>query len=311
MNEFIGFNKIIDTFSKRAKDNKLSHAYLIVGPEGIGKSLLAKIFACKILNKPSNKDYVDIISYKPKKASFGIDEVRSIITEVAKKPFESDKKVIIIHNGEKLTIQAQNAMLKTVEEPPKGVYIIILTESLQSILETIKSRCQVYKLTPLSNSEMTEFINRNLIDSTDNEKKLALSYSKGIPGRAIDVIKNEQVKKLRNILLELLSDLKDDRSSVVLKYEEKLNEFKDDKEEMLNIIISLVRDILVYRETRNEHKIINIDKLESIDILTEQLSYKHLISILNYIEKTRINFKNNANYSMAINVMLMGFMDVK
>ncbi|MCI5628192.1 MAG: DNA polymerase III subunit delta', partial [Clostridium sp.] len=265
----------------------------------------------KILNKPSNKDYVDIISYKPKKASFGIDEVRSIITEVAKKPFESDKKVIIIHNGEKLTIQAQNAMLKTVEEPPKGVYIIILTESLQSILETIKSRCQVYKLTPLSNSEMTEFINRNLIDSTDNEKKLALSYSKGIPGRAIDVIKNEQVKKLRNILLELLSDLKDDRSSVVLKYEEKLNEFKDDKEEMLNIIISLVRDILVYRETRNKHKIINIDKLESIDILTEQLSYNHLISILNYIEKTRINFKNNANYSMAINVMLMGFMEGK
>ena len=95
------------------------------------------------------------------------------------------------------------------------------------------------------------------------------------------------------------------------EYEEKLNEFKDDKEEMLNIIISLVRDILVYRETRNKHKIINIDKLESIDILTEQLSYNHLISILNYIEKTRINFKNNANYSMAINVMLMGFMEGK
>ena len=127
----------------------------------------------------------------------------------------------------------------------------------------------------------------------------------------MDVINNEQTKKLRNILVELIIDLQEDRSSIVLKYEDKLNEFKDTKEEMLNIIISLVRDILIYRETRHEDKIINIDKLESIVKLSEQLSYSHLISILNYVEKTRINFKNNANYSMAIDVMLMGFMEGK
>ena len=225
MSEFIGFSKIINTFTKRAQDNKLSHAHLIVGPEGFGKSIMAKIFACKILNKPTNKDYVDIINYRPKKSSIGIDEVRNIIVEVAKKPFECDRKVIIIHNGEKLTIQAQNAMLKTVEEPPKGVYIIILTESLQSILETIKSRCQVYKLTPLTNDEMIEFINFNLPNNNEDERKLALSYSNGIPGRALDVINNEQTKKLRNILVELIIDLQEDRSSIVLKYEDKLNEF--------------------------------------------------------------------------------------
>ena len=89
----------------------------------------------------------------------GVDEIREIIEEVSKRPYEGDKKVIIIHEGSKLTIQAQNALLKTIEEPPQGVYIILLAESLETLLETIKSRCQVYKLTPLNNKQIEKYIN--------------------------------------------------------------------------------------------------------------------------------------------------------
>ncbi len=150
MRKFIGHSDLIRNFNQRCRNGTLSHAHLISGEDGIGKSVLASNLAKLILNGDLDREYVDIIHYKPVKASFGVDDVRDIIDEVNKKPFEGDKKVIIIHQGNKLTVQAQNALLKTIEEPPIGVYIIILCESLELILDTIKSRCEIYKLTPLT-----------------------------------------------------------------------------------------------------------------------------------------------------------------
>ena len=147
-----------NNFKQRCLKNTLSHAHLIAGEDGVGKGKLANILAKFILNGYLDREYVDIINYSSEKSSFGVDDVRDIIEEVYKKPFEKDKKVIIIHEGNKLTIQAQNALLKTIEEPPKGVYIIILCESLELILDTIKSRCEIYKLKPLTKSELYEYI---------------------------------------------------------------------------------------------------------------------------------------------------------
>ena len=130
MRNFIGYSSLIENFKNRCSNGNLSHAQLISGEDGIGKSILAEILGKLILNGDLNREYVDIINYKPSKASFGVDDVREIIDEVNKKPFEGDKKVIIIHQGNKLTIQAQNALLKTIEEPPTEVYIIILCESV-------------------------------------------------------------------------------------------------------------------------------------------------------------------------------------
>ena len=158
MRKFIGYETLINNFRNRCMNNTLSHAHLIAGEDGIGKSKLANILAKLILNGELYREYVDIINYRSNKASFGIDDVRNIIEEVSKKPFEGYKKVVIIHEGNKLTIQAQNALLKTIEEPPTGVHIIILCESLELILDTIKSRCEIYKLTPLTKEELYEYI---------------------------------------------------------------------------------------------------------------------------------------------------------
>ena len=193
MEEFIGFNDIIEGFNKRVDKGTLSHAHLIVGPDGIGKSILARKFALKILNKEIDKDYIDIIHYRAKKASFGVDDVRGIIEEIMKRPYEGDKKVVIIHEGNKLTIQAQNALLKTIEEPPKGVYIILLTDSIELMLDTIKSRCQIYKLTPLSKDEVNRYISRlgNFDENKVVFKGNVKEYVENIAlGKAIDVQKS-------------------------------------------------------------------------------------------------------------------------
>lgn len=307
-NDFIGFDRIIEGFNKRAYKNNLSHAHLIIGPEGIGKSLIAKKFAMSILGKTVDKDYVDIINYKPQKASFGVEEVRGIIEEVNKKPFEGDKKVIIIYQGSRLTKQAQNALLKTVEEPPKGVYIIILSESLELMLDTIKSRSQIYKLTPLNREEILRFINK--IGEQDNEKTLvAISYAEGVPGRVLKILRDKDLTNLRDLIVELFKDINKGDGEKVLAYDNKFSKYKGDKEEVINIIALFIRDILVYKELEHKNMIVNLDKFNEINELTSLFSYKKLNSMLEYINEARTNLLNNVSYSITISMLLIGFLE--
>lgn len=308
MKEFIGFSNIISSFKKRVDNNTLSHAHLIIGPEGIGKSIMARIFALKILGKDADYNYVDIIHYRPEKASFGVDEVRKIIQEVAKRPYEEDKKVIIIHQGSKLTVQAQNALLKTIEEPPLGVYIILLSESVELLLDTIKSRCQIYKLTPLNKEDMIKYI--KALGEKDKEKILvALSYGEGIPGRAERMLKDEELHVLRNLIIELFDEMNKKSSNTVINYDKKFLKYKNEKEEVLRVISSFIRDIIVYKELRDKDRIINVDMVNKISELSKFLSYNKLNAMLGHVEEGKTNFENNISYSMTISVMLIGFLE--
>lgn len=309
MIEFIGYEKIIQGFFRRVDNGTLSHAHLIIGPNGIGKSILARIFALKILNKDKDIDYVDIVNYRPSKASMGVDEVREIIEEVSKRPYEGDKKVIIIHEGSKLTIQAQNALLKTIEEPPQGVYIILLAESLETLLETIKSRCQIYKLTPLNNKQIEKYIN-TLGNYSEEEIKASLAYGEGIPGKAERLLNDDNLSELREIIVKLLKDINYAKEDLVLIYENKLENYKAQQDEVLNLMASFIRDIIVAKEVEDKNKIINIDKYDDIVEIANSLSYKKLNSMLEYIKEGRVNLMNNGSYSLVISVILMGFLEV-
>ena len=309
MRNFIGYSSLIENFKSRCSNGNLSHAQLISGEDGIGKSILAEILGKLILNGDLNREYVDIINYKSSKASFGVDEVRDIIEEVSKKPFEGDRKVIIIHEGNKLTIQAQNALLKTIEEPPIGVHIIILCESLELILDTIKSRCEIYKLTPLTKNELYEYIKIKGFDYNESDIRSAIAFSEGIPGRIDRYFNDENLRELRNKVIELIKSLNKNDVEIVLQQEEALSTLKDNKEEVLNIFGSFIRDILIDKEVENEEFIINGDKLDDIRELTKEMSFRKLNNMIKTIEEARKNIKSNVSWVMTLRVMLMGFME--
>lgn len=309
MRNFVGHSSLIENFKNRCSNGNLSHAQLISGEDGIGKSILAEILGKLILNGDINREYVDIINYKPSKASFGVDDVREIIDEVNKKPFEGDKKVIIIHQGNKLTIQAQNALLKTIEEPPKGVYIIILCESLELILDTIKSRCEIYKLKPLTKSELYEYIKIKKFNYYENEIKSAIAFSEGVPGRIDRYFNDDKLRELRNNIVILIKNLNKNDLEAILQQEESFSNLKNDKEEVLNIFGLFIRDILINKEIENEEFIINSDKLEDIKELTKEMSFKKLNNMIKTIEEARRNIKSNVSWGMTLRVMLMGFME--
>ena len=299
----------MQNFKNRCSNGNLSHAQLISGEDGIGKSILAEILGKLILNGDLNREYVDIINYKPSKASFGVDDVREIIDEVNKKPFEGDKKVIIIHQGNKLTIQAQNALLKTIEEPPTEVYIIILCESLELILDTIKSRCEIYKLTPLTKDELYKYIAIKGYDYSEEEKSSAIAFSEGIPGRIDRYFSDTELQELRDKIVDLLLQLTNNEIEAILEKEEQLVSYKQNKEEVINVLSSFIRDILVNKEVYNENLIINRDKIKEIERLTNEMSFKKLNKMLLGLQEARKNIKNNVSWAMTVRIMLMDFME--
>lgn len=311
MGEIIGHKNILDNFKRRIESDEISHAHIIVGEDGIGKSKLANKFARNILGKSEDKDYIDIINYRCKKSSFGVDDIREIVEEINKKPFEGDKKVIIICDGNKLTVQAQNALLKTIEEPPKGVFIILLCESLELILDTIKSRCQIYKLSPLTKNEVRLYIDNINDDSiSEDEINAAIAYSEGIPGKAEAFLRDSSLKELRNTLVDLLFLLTKGNTRELLDFESKIITYKDKKEDILNILASFIRDIIIYKEIDEVTGLINGDKIESIKKIAIEMSYKKLNNIIDKIGEARKSLLSNSNFQLTIRVMLIGFMEV-
>jgi len=280
------------------------------GNDGIGKSIIARYISNQIIKVRENAESVDIVKYYPSSSSFGVDDVRNIINEVGKKPYEGDKKVLILYKCDKLTTQAQNALLKTIEEPPKGVYLILLSDSLETILDTIKSRCQIYKLTPLTKEEILIYIKDKYTHLTSEDEKAALAYSAGIPGKVDSFIDDTKLKDLRDICIDLFEDILNREQGLVLKYGELLKNLKDDKIELLNILLSYIRDIMIFKELNNSELIVNFDKVYKIKAISRGMTYKKLNNMLEYITEARINLNSNTNYSMTISVLLMGFAEV-
>ena len=307
----IGHYAIRESLRKAVEQNALSHAHLIVGEDGIGKSVVARELAIRILGKQLDRDYADIMSFTPSKKSIGVDDIRKLIEEINKKPYEGDKKVIIIYEGDKITTQGQNAFLKTIEEPPSGVHIIILCENLQSILETIKSRCQVHKLNRLNRNELLEYIELNHKNITNDEKDVLLAFSNGIPGR-IDRFLNDNIfNDIRNFVVKLFNDITSKDINIVVNYVKYItSSYKDYYDEVLDNILFFSRDILIYKDMESEEFILNKDKLQDIKVLSNKLSFKKLNNIIKNINDTRNTLKKNVNAVTTFDVLLLNLLEV-
>lgn len=308
----IGHNSIRNQISKSIKLDKLSHAHLLVGEDGIGKSILAKNIGLMILGKDQDKQYVDLIEWRieKNKSTIGVNSIRSLVEEINKKPYEGDKKVIIIYHSDKMTVQAQNAFLKTIEEPPKNVTIFLLCENLEIILDTIKSRCQIHKLKNLNVDEMEEFLKINYAELPLEQIRVIIAFSDGIPGKAEKFIEDSSFKEIRDITLEILLKLSSARTEELIKYEKKLSNQKESFEEILTAFLSYIRDTIIYKEIEEENLIINIDKLLSIKELANIFSFNKLNGIINIINDTRDNLVRNVNPGLAFEVMLLKMQEV-
>jgi len=308
----IGHENVKLQITNSLNKDRFHHAHLIVGEDGIGKSNIAKVIALKILGKEKDIPYADIIYFKlnDNKKSIGIEDVRNIIMETNKKPFEGDKKVIIIHEMDKMTEAAQNTLLKTVEEPPLGVYILILCENIESVLDTIKSRCEIYKLNRLRQTEMMQFIDAKYSNISAVERNAMVAFSDGIPGRCEKFMEDDSFIRIRDTALDILLSLSDKKIDEILKYEEFLMKNKSQWDEVYTWFLSYIRDIILYKETGNINAIINIDKIQKIKHLSEIFSFNNLSDIIDIVKDSRKKLERNVNSALVFDSLLIKMQEV-
>ena len=284
----IGNQNIQNKLINSVKENKVLHSYMFVGIDGIGKKIIAKQFAKKILctNNIQEKcdecksciefdsdNHPDFLYIEPDGNSIKIEQIRYLQKKIQEKPIISNKKVYIINDANKMTIEAQNCLLKTLEEPPEYSTIILIGNNESAFLNTIKSRCMIITFRPIEDQLVKEYLEKNyqMMNITSN----MLEAFQGSIGKAI-ILKDkiDEYQQIEKIIEEL------DKKNIIDIISESELMYKDKDE---------IMDILEY---------INIVLLK---LAKEKIKFVNCIKI---VEETKMRLKQNANYDMSIDNML-------
>lgn len=286
-NSIVGNDRIKDALINSIKINKISHSYLFVGTEGIGKSLIAKEFAKMILCTDENKycdkckscvefdtdNNPDFKIIEPEGNSLKIEQIREFQSRVAEKPIISEKKVYIINDSDKMTQEAQNCLLKTLEEPPEYVVIILIGSNENSFLSTIKSRCMILHFDKILNKEIEKYLEENYQVKINSQ--IMIDAFQGSIGKALQLKeKQEEYEKIEDVIYNLE---------------------KRDKIDILNM------SEIIYKSKDEKLEILDYMNVVFIDLAKKSSKYAKCINI---VEETKRRLQSNANYDMCIDNML-------
>lgn len=310
----VGQNFAKRYFLNSISKNRINHAYIFEGIDGIGKKLFARELS-KILINTNNleysPDYIDISSNE--NSSIKIEKIRDLQKDIIVKP-HSNYKIYLIDEADKLTEQAQNALLKTLEEPPSYIVFILITSNKERILDTIKSRCELIKFSAISPRDMkTYFENMNF-----NEEKIdiAISFSKGSIKKALEFL-NEQTNKneisfydLREKTKEYIDILFEKDLFNISSIIDDILSYKNSIYDFLDIFLSYFVDSMTLKENIDKNIIVNVDKLTFIRNISKKISYSQMTKIIDIIEITKKKLKCNCNFNITISVMFFNIYEV-
>lgn len=315
----IGQKSLVCQLKKIINEDRVGHAYSFSGPAGAGKRTVALAFAkellcsecgkvagclsCKTFQEGTNPDFYEVVT---EKQSIGVDCIRTLQEDVANRPTYGNRKVYFIDRAELMTIQAQNCLLKTLEEPPEYAVILLSTTSFEAMLPTIRSRTVNFRINPYSDAEMRKILNP-LYSIPDNEMEFILKFSRGIPGNAIHMIEEGTVRDIRQLVFQLLE--KPDNIHIAEEIRKHLRENKGEVSTALDILMSLYRDCLMV-STGMENRLINSDKKDMIKKIAKAYSIRKLLDKTDALEKLRHNFEYNINTQLGIDVLLMEIQEV-
>jgi len=311
--DIVGQERAIKILKKSLKENKVSSSYIFVGSEGTGKKLTAiefiKIVNCLNLNKnleacdnchscnEINKQCCpDLKIVETTKGLIKIEQIREIRKEIELKPFRSKKKVYIIDKAEKMTLEASNCLLKTIEEPPYYAIIILICSKIDPILPTIVSRCQIVNFGLVTSLKIKELL-LNKIDNLEKDKAEIISkLAQGSIGKAFKLSADKEYFIKREEVLDYLSAISPGKYSddIFEKVEKMVSEI-DRIEEILEMIKLWYRDILIIKNTGDQKYVANCDKLEILDEKSQIYSQEILIDILDYLEQIEEYLMKNVN----------------
>lgn len=288
-NNIVGNDIAKKTLKKAVELNKKSHSYMFIGISGIGKKIIAKEFAkmilcldekkycnkCKSCIEFDSNNNPDFIFIEPENGSIKIDQIRSVQKKVSEKPIISENKVCIINDADLMTVEAQNCLLKTLEEPPVYMTIILVGTNESSFLPTIKSRCTIMYFERIKDEEIKKYLEDNF--KGQRIPTNITQIADGSIGKAIYLKDKAEIYENIN---KIVDNLQNYDIIQILKNAEEIYKAKDEIFEILEYI-----NVLLIKKTRTNYK------------------YANCIEI---IEETKKRIKANGNYNMCIDYMLFG-----
>lgn len=316
--EIRGNTPLVEQLRRSAASGRSSHAYLFLGGAGAGKRLIANTFAkalqcegekrpcdsCKSCHAFNHGNHPDVIYFQPLKngKTYTIEDVREQLLEtVDLKPFQYEKKIYIIEKADTLNIQSQNALLKTLEEPPAHAVFLLLAERAEAFLPTILSRVVVMKIRPLSAETIADYLMQ--AGHLAEESHILSAYAQGRIGQALELVEDEGFREMRQDILGKLEALPSMSEGEAYLLAKDLEGYKNDLR-FLDIMELWYRDLLTAKSLREEGYLIQRDKKDAIFRAAKEPAAL-LAKQAAAVRTARMRLAQNANFRLTMEVMLM------
>ncbi len=289
------------------KKDKLNHAYMFEGIEGVGKKLVAQELSKILLNMDNLENSPDYINIYQDGSSIKIAQIRKLQTDIIVKP-HSKYKIYIINEAQTMTVEAQNALLKTLEEPPEYVIIIMITNNKESLLDTIKSRCDIIKFSPIALVDLTNYLIKNEIDET--RATILATFARGSIKNAMELSQSAEFAIMREDIQTYIETLLEKNILDILDIPNSIEKYKKDINIVLDMIINYFRDIMIVKEKIDRSMIINTDKFIFIQNMSKKITYSQVSKIIDIIEDIKHKIRSNCNFSVSAQVMVLNIYEV-
>lgn len=319
--DVVGHKDIIQYIKNAVEQNKLSHAYILNGQRGSGKKLLARLFAmtlqcesgesepcgecrsCMQTKSGNQPDIITLVHEKP--TSISVDEIREQLNgDIMIKPYSSPYKIYIIPEADLMTQQAQNALLKTLEEPPEYAVIFLLTENADSLLSTIRSRCVMLKLRNIKDKLVKKYLMEQM-HIPDYQAELCAAFAQGNIGRAIMLAKSEYFNEIKEDAIQLMKYIDQMEIHEIAGAIKQINKYKLEVTDYLDILTIWYRDVLLYKATKDVGRLVFSDQLKFIKEKAAKSSYEGIERILAAIETAKTRIKANVNFDLLMELLLL------
>ena len=315
--DIVGHEQIISHLKNAISMGKVSHAYILNGPESSGKMMLAEAFAralqcespgsdgcgqCRSCHQAESRNHPDIIYVAHEKPNtISVADIREQINgTIAIKPYNSTSryKIYIVDEAEKMNEQAQNALLKTIEEPPAYAVILLLTTNADAFLQTIRSRCVTLELRAVSDEKIHSMLMRRY-HVVDYKADVCVAFAQGNVGKAILLAGSQEFNELKDQTVRLVRKLRDTEVSDLMQEVKNIEEF-DQINDFFDLLLLWYRDVLLYKASGPGARLIYKDQSHEIARQAESCAFDGLNRILDGISQARRRLRFNVNQDMKI-----------
>ena len=319
--EIVGHEQIKEHMQAAIRDKKPFHAYLFQGEEGVGKEALARTFAAGLQCQSESADkpckecvscrqmesgtQPDVIWVTREKASLGVDEIREQLCNTMDiKPFSSPYKIYLVPEAEKMTEAAQNALLKTIEEPPEYGIVILMTSNISALLPTIQSRCLTMEFRPLSTAVVESYVKEHC-QVPDYQARASAAFAQGNLGKAMRYAKSEDFIERKDHIISLLRHVEQMDLSEMLAVIKDLGTRKDEVRDYIDLMVLWYRDVLLFKATKDINQLLFQDEASYISREASHRSYEKIEEILQAFEKAKVRLRANVNFDITMELMLL------